>query len=159
MVQGAASVHVVATPISTHYPIGRRILLSDESGNVKYEWATIVGIAPNIRQRGAEEDPEPDPVVYLPHEQDLGYPGGALMLVRGRSASGELAPLIKDPSRADYLKWLYFAAGVMEPAFGEKFFKWDVPARRAPHSASMASESPSLRRRQHFAGLIASPIP
>jgi predicted permease len=76
-------------------PIGRRILLSDESGNVKYEWATIVGIAPNIRQRGAQEDPEPDPVVYLPHEQDLGFPGGALMLVRGRSAPGELAPLIR----------------------------------------------------------------
>lgn len=75
-------------------PIGRRILVSDESGNVKYEWATIVGIAPNIRQREGE-DPEPDPVVYLPHEQDLGYQGGALILVRGRSTPGELAPLIR----------------------------------------------------------------
>ncbi|HEX9906312.1 MAG TPA: glutathione S-transferase family protein [Propylenella sp.] len=41
-----------------------------------------------------------------------------------------LAPAPTDPRRADYLRWLFFAAGVMEPAFGEKFFKWEVPARQ-----------------------------
>jgi glutathione S-transferase len=37
---------------------------------------------------------------------------------------------VHDPRRPDYLRWLFFAAGVMEPAFGEKFFKWEVPARQ-----------------------------
>ena len=44
-------------------------------------------------------------------------------------SAGELAPLPTSRARADYLKWLFFAPGVMEPAFGEKFFKWEVPAR------------------------------
>lgn len=56
---------------------------------------------------------------------------GAIMChLADRYSPGELAPLIEDPARADYLKWMFFAAGVMEPAFGEKFFKWDVSPRR-----------------------------
>ena len=39
-----------------------------------------------------------------------------------------LAPTIDEPERAAYLRWLFFAAGVIEPALGEKFFKWQVPA-------------------------------
>ena len=56
--------------------------------------------------------------------------GAILAHLADKYSPGELAPLIKDPRRADYLKWLFFAAGVMEPAFGEKFFKWEVPARQ-----------------------------
>jgi glutathione S-transferase len=57
---------------------------------------------------------------------------GAMMVhLADKYAPGELAPLFKEPRRADYLKWMFFAAGVMEPAFGEKFFKWDIPPRRA----------------------------
>jgi len=56
---------------------------------------------------------------------------GAIMVhLADKYAPGELAPLFKEPKRADYLRWMFFAAGVMEPAFCEKFFKWDVPARR-----------------------------
>ena len=57
--------------------------------------------------------------------------GAMLVHLSDKYSPGELAPLIKEPARAEYLKWLFFAAGVMEPAFGEKFFKWEVPARRA----------------------------
>jgi glutathione S-transferase len=56
---------------------------------------------------------------------------GAMMVhLADKYAPGELAPLFKEPKRPDYLKWMFFAAGVMEPAFGEKFFKWDLPPRR-----------------------------
>ena len=57
--------------------------------------------------------------------------GAMLVHLSDKYSPGELAPLIKEPSRAEYLKWLFFAAGVMEPAFGEKFFKWEMPPRRA----------------------------
>ena len=77
-------------------PIGQRIRLVDDSpAAFKYEWATIVGLAPNIRQRSAQDDPEPDPVVYLPHRQDPAWLGGGGVLVRGRSSPGELTPLVR----------------------------------------------------------------
>lgn len=45
-----------------------------------------------------------------------------------RYALGRLAPALDDPRRAAYLRWAIFPSAVMEPAFGEKFFKWQVPA-------------------------------
>ncbi len=77
-----------------------------------------------------------NPMGKVPTLIDQGIPiaetGAMLVHLADKYAPGELAPLFKEPSRADYLRWLFFAAGVMEPAFGEKFFKWqDVPARRA----------------------------
>jgi glutathione S-transferase len=40
---------------------------------------------------------------------------------------GRLTPPLASPDRAAYLRWLFFAAGVIEPAMGEVFFGWDVP--------------------------------
>jgi glutathione S-transferase len=37
-----------------------------------------------------------------------------------------LAPAPVDPARADYLKWLFFSVGCIEPAFMEKFNNWQV---------------------------------
>jgi glutathione S-transferase len=76
-----------------------------------------------------------NPMGKVPVVVDQGTPiaeTGAIMLhLADKYSSGDLAPLADDPRRADYLRWLFFAAGVMEPAFGEKFFKWEVPASRA----------------------------
>lgn len=75
-----------------------------------------------------------NPMGKVPTLVDQGTPitetGAIFTHLADKYSPGELAPLIKDPTRSDYLKWLFFAAGVMEPAFCEKFFKWDVPARR-----------------------------
>jgi putative ABC transport system permease protein len=77
-------------------PIGRRIrLLAD--GNLpdapKFYAATIVGMAPTIRQRGSE--PDPDPIVYIPHRQDLlmGFQPG--LIVRTRSNPGAAVTLLR----------------------------------------------------------------
>jgi glutathione S-transferase len=45
-------------------------------------------------------------------------------------SAGELAPRPDEPARAAYLKWLFFAAGVMEPAFGQKFLNLEMPAHQ-----------------------------
>jgi predicted permease len=81
----------------TEEPIGQRIRLSDDTpGAPTYEWATIVGLTPNVRQNGSQEDPEPDPVVYLPHRQNATFIGAAAsLLVRARSDPGPLAPLLR----------------------------------------------------------------
>jgi putative ABC transport system permease protein len=78
-------------------PIGQRIRLNDDTPAApQYEWATIIGVAPSIRQRDTQEDPEPDPVVYLPHRQNLAMIGAAAsIIVRGRPNPGELATLVR----------------------------------------------------------------
>jgi putative ABC transport system permease protein len=81
-------------------PIGQRIRLFDDTAQdgPSYEWATIIGIAPNVRQRsGGQGDPQPDPVVYIPHMQLRGGIGFGLgsILVRGRSNVAELTPVIR----------------------------------------------------------------
>jgi glutathione S-transferase len=77
-----------------------------------------------------------NPMGKLPTVVDQGVPiaetGAILLHLADKYVPGELAPLPDDPRRADYLRWLFFGVGVMEPAFGEKFFKWqDIPPSRA----------------------------
>jgi glutathione S-transferase len=75
-----------------------------------------------------------NPMGKLPTVVDDGVPiaesGAILTYLTDKYSSGTLAPKVHDPRRPDYLRWLFFSAGVMEPAFGEKFFKWEVPARQ-----------------------------
>jgi glutathione S-transferase len=47
----------------------------------------------------------------------------------GHPGAATLAPAIDDPRRAAYLRWILFAAGVIEPGMAQFFFKWEVPAR------------------------------
>ena len=86
---------VASTYFGNADPIGQRILLKDESGAFKYEWATIVGVAPNMGQAGGQDDPQRPAIVYIPQVQDLSWPGGGMILVRGRSNPGELAALVR----------------------------------------------------------------
>ncbi len=71
--------------------------------------------------------------------------GAMIVHLADKYAPGEMAPLIKEPKRPEYLKWLFFAAGVMEPAFGEKFFKWgDIPSRRAAWGSFASMEATTV---------------
>ena len=48
-----------------------------------------------MRQRGGIRSPDPDPVVYVPHEQVAVAPRGAVILVRGRSDPGPLTAQLR----------------------------------------------------------------
>jgi putative ABC transport system permease protein len=53
-------------------PIGRRVRLVDSTPQIQQSpplTATVVGIVPTVRQRNFQ-DPDPDPVVYLPYRAD-----------------------------------------------------------------------------------------
>jgi len=86
-------------------PIGRRITLSMDlaggappPGGIPVSLtATIVGIAPNVRQRNFN-DPETDPVAYLPYRLD---PRAFLTLIaRGDGDPNTLTPLLREEVRA-----------------------------------------------------------
>ena len=78
-------------------PVGQRIRLNEDNPNApQYAWATIVGVTPNIRQRtGGQGDPEPDPVVYIPHSQNTGIVGLGNVLVRARGNPAEVMPVVR----------------------------------------------------------------
>lgn len=76
-----------------------------------------------------------NPMGKLPAVVDHGVPiaesGAIFVYLADKYGSGSLAPKADDPKRPDYLRWLFFATGIMEPAFCEKLFNWqDVPPSR-----------------------------
>jgi predicted permease len=86
-------------------PIGRRIELSIDlaggappAGGIPTSLtATIVGIAPNVRQRNFAEA-ETDPVAYLPFRMDPR--GFMLLLARSEGDPNALTPLLREEVRA-----------------------------------------------------------
>jgi putative ABC transport system permease protein len=85
----------------TEDPLGRRIKLTNEgpvaTGTPVPTWVTIVGISPTIRQRNMQE-PQPDPVAYLPLRAQA--PGFAMLLVRAQGDPASLTPLMREEVRA-----------------------------------------------------------
>jgi glutathione S-transferase len=55
--------------------------------------------------------------------------GAIAIYLADRFPGAKLAPALDDALRPAYLRWILFTGGVIEPAFGQKFFKWEVPAR------------------------------
>lgn len=56
-------------------------------------------------------------------------------------AEGGLAPGADDPKRPDYLRWIFFASAIIEPALGEKLFGWTP----APSSLAWGSFDEMVR--------------
>jgi predicted permease len=77
-------------------PVGKRIRLIND-GNIpgapKFYPATIVGVAPTIRQRGMERDP--DPVVYITHAQNALMAMSVNLLVRAREDPVAVTSLLR----------------------------------------------------------------
>lgn len=73
-----------------------------------------------------------NPLGKVPVVVDHGLPvaetGAIALYLADKYRSTPLSPALDHPDRPAFLRWCFFAAGVMEPAYGEKFFKWTVPA-------------------------------
>jgi putative ABC transport system permease protein len=77
-------------------PIGQRVTLSPVDGPpVPTRWLTIVGVAPNLRQR---RPPEADAIVYTSYESAPS--ASAAIIVRGNRTPDELARSLKEEVRA-----------------------------------------------------------
>ena len=69
--------------------------------------------------------------VVLDGDVTVAESGAIFAYLADKYAPGRLAPRPDEgQARADYLRWLFFGAGVMEPAFGERFFKWELNPRQ-----------------------------
>jgi glutathione S-transferase len=69
--------------------------------------------------------------VVLDGDVAISESGAIYIYLSDKYAPGRLAPRPgEERERAEYLRWMFFAAGVMEPAFGEKFFKWELNPRQ-----------------------------
>lgn len=109
-----------------------RILWLLEELQQPFEVRTI-----DIRDAEAREDPDfraCSPMGKVPALMDETGAGTvrvadsaaiALYLADRYPAAG-LAPAIDDPQRGDYLYWMTFTPGVIEPAMSEKFNGWQV---------------------------------
>jgi predicted permease len=77
-------------------PIGRRLTLIDTQPTAQQSppvTATIVGIMPTVRQRSFQ-DPDPDPVVYLPYRADAQR--FMFLIVRTNGDPAQLAPIVRE---------------------------------------------------------------
>ena len=79
-------------------PIGKRIrFVQGQAGPGQPPppvpvWRTIVGVSPSIRH-SSPQDPEPPPVMYMPHRQDT--PSGGSILVRSRLDAGAVMSAVR----------------------------------------------------------------
>ena len=86
-------------------------------------------------QAGAQKTPEflaLNPMGKVPVVVEDGIPiaelGALAITLADRHSGAGLAVGIDAPQRPAYLRWMFFSSAIMEPAFGEKFFRWEVPA-------------------------------
>lgn len=74
-----------------------------------------------------------NPMGKVPLVVDDGVPvselGAIAIYLSDRCRNVVLSPAIDAPERAAFLRWIFFASAIMEPTFGEKIFKWTIPAR------------------------------
>lgn len=54
--------------------------------------------------------------------------GAICAYVADRVPEAALAPPVEDPERGPYYRWLFFAAGCIEPAYAQKAFRFEGPS-------------------------------
>jgi predicted permease len=62
-------------------------------------WLTIVGVAPNVRQRIDNQSTEADPIVYIPHRQNPTLTSGMAMIARTRGAAALAGQTLREGMR------------------------------------------------------------
>jgi glutathione S-transferase len=80
---------------------------------------------------GAVDPANPHPLGKVPAISDDGvivFESTAIALyLTDRFPKNGIGPKIADRDRGEYLSWLAYYAGVLEPAFISKFMNWEVP--------------------------------
>jgi putative ABC transport system permease protein len=78
-------------------PVGRTIRLSQNvPGGQDAGWLTIVGLAPNVRQRNNNQERDPDPVAYIPHRQNTSMARSAQVLARSQTDPAQATRILRE---------------------------------------------------------------
>lgn len=76
-----------------------------------------------------------NPLGKVPVVLDAGTPvselGAIGIYLSDKYADTGLAPAILDPSRADYLRWCFFASAIVEPALAQKLIGFEIGRTQA----------------------------
>jgi predicted permease len=99
-------------------PIGRRIrLVPEQPTGPDPAFATIVGVAPTVRQRAVQE-PDPDPVVYIPYRA---LPGAFMaVIVRTPGEPAQMTTAMREEVRAIDPDLPLFAIRTMDEALAQQ---------------------------------------
>jgi putative ABC transport system permease protein len=82
-------------------PVGRPIRLSqDIPGGQPAQWLTVVGLAPNVRQRNNNQERDPDAVAYIPHRQNTTMARAAVVVARTRTDPAQATRLLREAMQA-----------------------------------------------------------
>ena len=116
--------------VGMHYadedPVGRRIRLEIPNrapDTPEPAWLTIVGVVPDIRQTALQE-PETDPVVYVPHRTES--PRSGVLIVRTMGDPAEVAALVRDTMRVLEPDLPLFNIQTMEQRLAEQRWPFQV---------------------------------
>src|SRR5688572_5976480 len=63
-------------------------------------WLTVVGVAPNVRQRMDNQSTEADPIVYIPHRQNPTLTSGMALIARTRGGAAQSGQTLREGMRA-----------------------------------------------------------
>jgi putative ABC transport system permease protein len=62
-------------------------------------WLTVVGVAPNVRQRIDNQSSEADPIVYIPHRQNPTLTNGMALIARTRAGAAQAGQTLREEMR------------------------------------------------------------
>lgn len=106
-------------------PVGQSIRLSVNqpvtASTADPGWSTIVGIVPDVRQRGAR-DPEPDPVAYLPYRAAADR--AAVLIVRSAASTAAVVASAREVMQAVEPDLPLFEVQTMEEVMRRN--RWDL---------------------------------
>ena len=81
-------------------PIDAQIRLAATGpGEPASAWLTVVGVAPNVRQRIDNQSPEADPIVYIPHRQNPTLTSGMALIARTRAGAAGAGQTLREEMR------------------------------------------------------------
>jgi predicted permease len=63
-------------------------------------WLTIVGVAPNVRQRIDNQSSDADPIVYIPHRQNPTLTNAVALIARTRAGAARAGQTLREEMRA-----------------------------------------------------------
>ncbi|MCA9562555.1 MAG: glutathione S-transferase family protein, partial [Myxococcales bacterium] len=76
-----------------------------------------------------------NPMGKVPLVVDRGRPvselGAIAIYLADLYPQSGLCPSLDDPQRPAYLRWIFFASAIIEPAYAQKFFKWEIKPSQA----------------------------
>ncbi|HEU4993507.1 MAG TPA: ABC transporter permease [Gemmatimonadaceae bacterium] len=89
-------------------------------------WLTVVGVAPNVRQRIDNQSAEADPIVYIPHRQDPTLTSGMTLIARTRAGAAGTGQTLREAMRAVDPDQALFNLRTLDEVMGQQRFIYRV---------------------------------